>query len=318
MAGQGWWEDRITGAFMTYWIYQHIGNLAPDHLHDDEMYGQVCAAPGDAAGPLREFALRANRQVDGVRWSYCRDYGGLRVIVIDSRAGRVLRDGRRAMVDDEEWAWLCERMTGGHDHLVIATTLPVLLGQGMHFFEAWSEAVCAGAWGGPAARLGERLRRAVDLEHWAAFGESFERLTRRLGEVAAGEHGPPPASIVLLSGDVHHAYLSEVAFRRSVGAVSPVYQAVCSPFRNPLDTRERRTIRVGTSRFAHAVGRWLARSAGVGDPDVRWRMVEGPYFDNQVATLELHGRRGKLTLERTEPGDGTPPGLHECFTRRLA
>ena len=44
-----------------------------------------------------------------------------------------------------------------------------------------------------------------------------------------------PASIVTLSGDVHHAYLFEVAFPRGSGARSAVWQAVCSPYRNPLD-----------------------------------------------------------------------------------
>src|SRR4029079_15768194 len=27
-----WWEARITGAFMAYWLYQHLGNLSPDDL----------------------------------------------------------------------------------------------------------------------------------------------------------------------------------------------------------------------------------------------------------------------------------------------
>ena len=309
-----WWDDRITGAFMSYWIYQHIGNLEPGHLHADEMYDAVCASD-DATEDLRRFARRADRENEGTRWSFCRDYGGVRVMSIDSRAGRVLKDGRRAMVDDDEWEWICERLTGGHDHLVIATTLPVFLGQAMHFLEAWNEAVCGGAWGGLAARAGERMRRGVDLEHWAAFGESFTRLIDRIAEVGAGRHGPPPATITILSGDVHHAYLTEVAFRREAGVQSHVWQAVCSPFRNPLDARERRMIRFGVSRTGHAIGRALARTAGVGDPDVRWRMVEGPWFDNQVATLELHGREGRMTLERTTPGEGAE--LHHCFTREL-
>jgi hypothetical protein len=316
MREEDWWEDRITGAFMSYWVYQHLGNLSPEHLHEDEMFDQVCAAEGDVAELLRAFAHRADRENEGTRWSYCRDYGGVRVIVIDSRAGRTLRDGRRTMVDDDEWDWICEKLTGGHNHLVIGTTLPLLLGQGMHFLEAWNEAVCDGAWGKTAAGVSEKLRRGLDLEHWAAFGESFERLTKRLGEVAAGKHGEPPASIVLLSGDVHHAYLTEVGFHRDVGARVPVWQIVCSPFRNPLDERERRMIRFGMSRTAHAVSRALARTAGVDDPPVRWRVVEGPFFDNQVATLELHGRDGRITLERT-PRTGELR-LEHCFSRRLA
>jgi hypothetical protein len=309
-----WWEERIVGAFMSYWLYQHLGNLAPEHLHDDEVYGQVVESE-DGTEALRAFSRRADREAAGARWSWCRDYGGVRVLAIDSRAGRVLSNGRRSMVDDHEWDWICERLTGGHDHLVIATTLPLLLGQGMHYLEAWNEAVCAGAWGEGASKAGEWIRRGLDLEHWAAFGESFERLAVRLGEVAAGQHGEPPASIVILSGDVHHAYLSEVAFHRDVGARTPVWQAVCSPFRNPLDDRERRMIRFGTSRAAHVLGRALARSAGVKDPPIRWRMVNGPYFDNQIGLLEVHGRSAQLTVERT-PRTGELTLAH-CFTRRL-
>jgi PhoD-like phosphatase len=314
-----WWGDRIAGAFMSYWIYQHIGNLAPAHLHDDDVYDRVRAAP-DAGPLLRDFAERADRETEGTRWSYCRDYGGVRVLVVDSRAGRVLRDGRRSMVDDEEWKWICERLVGGVDHLLIGTSLPLLLGHGMHYLEAWNEAVCDGAWGSTAARAGEKVRRALDLEHWAAFGDSFDRLTARIAEVGAGLHGPPPASIVVLSGDVHHAYLSEVAFRRLAGVRSAVYQAVCSPFRNPLDAREQRAIRLAGSRAGHVVGRALARAAGVRDPDLRWRMVEGPYFDNQVATLEMHRRRARLTVERTRPGarKGDRPALEDCFAHQLA
>jgi PhoD-like phosphatase len=313
-----WWDDRIRGAFASYWVYQHIGNLEPAHLHDDENYDKVRRAE-DGAEVLFPFAIRADRETAGTRWSFCRDYGGVRVIVVDSRAGRDFRDGRRCMIDDGEWEWICERLTGGHDHLVIATTLPVLLGHGLHYLEAWNEATCAGAYGEWFRPWGEKIRRAGDLEHWASFGESFARLFERIAEVGAGKHGDPPASIVLLSGDVHHAYLTEVAFRREAGVRSAVWQAVCSPFRNPLNTRERRVVEFGVSRAGHAVGRALARTAGVRDPaDVRWRMRDGPFFDNQVATLELHERRAQLLVERTLPSEWEDPKLHECLSRRLA
>ena len=29
MQATDWWEERITGALMSYWIYQHLGNLSP-------------------------------------------------------------------------------------------------------------------------------------------------------------------------------------------------------------------------------------------------------------------------------------------------
>ena len=312
-----WWDERIVGAFTSYWIYQHIGNLDPDHLHEDEMYDEVCGAE-DGEPLLREFSLRADRETAGTRWSFCRDYGGVRVLIIDSRAGRSFEDGRREMVDDGEWDWICERLVGGHDHLVIGTSLPFLLGHGLHYVEAWNEAMCEGAYGAWGKSRGEKIRRALDLEHWAAFGASFERLAQRIAEVGAGEHGEPPASIILLSGDVHHAYLAEVAFPRERAVQSAVYQAVCSPFRNPLNKRERRAIRFACSRAGHAIARALARTAGVDDPSLRWRITDGPWFDNQVATLELHERRAHLRIERTVPGEWERPQLHECLSRRLA
>jgi hypothetical protein len=313
-----WWEERIAGAFMSYWVYQHLGNLAPDELHDDEMYDTVCNGEGDRGAELRRFALKADRETEGARWSYSRDYGGVRVVVVDSRAGRVLDNGNRSMLDEDEWDWVEERLVGGPDHFVIASSLPILLGQGMHFLEAWNEAICDGAWGAPGSWIGEKIRRGLDLEHWAAFGSSFERLLRRIRELGAGEHGPPPATITLVSGDVHHAYLADVAFPRSAGVQSVVSQAVCSPFRNPLDDNERRVVRFGVSRTGHVIGRALARTAGVGDPDVRWRISDGPWFDNQVATLELHDRSARLRIERTVPGEWEAPKLHECLSKRLA
>src|SRR6478609_7071332 len=43
-----WWEARVTGAFMAYWIYQHIGNLSPPEL-DAERTLDVVAGDDDAA-----------------------------------------------------------------------------------------------------------------------------------------------------------------------------------------------------------------------------------------------------------------------------
>jgi hypothetical protein len=41
-------------------------------------------------------------------------------------------------------------------------------------------------------------------------------------------------------------------------------------------------------------------------------------FDNQVATIDWHGRHAELTLERVLPGDSTDPELVETFRRTLA
>jgi hypothetical protein len=312
-----WWHDRITGGFMSYWIYQHLGNLSPAELAEDETYQSVLATEGDATKLVREFAIRADREEAGTRWSYYRDIGSARVIMMDSRGGRCLTPHRRSIFDDHEWDWITEHATGDFDHLVIGTSLPFLLGYGMHYAEAWNEAVCDGAWGGVAARIGEKIRRGLDLEHWSAFRMSFERLTRLLEEVGSGKRGKPPASIVVVSGDVHHAYLAEVAFKRSAGVRTPVYQAVCSPMRNPLDEREKRAIRLAASPVGHAIGRAFARAADVPDPDIRWRFLEGPWFNNQVATLKLRGREASVRLDKTIAADGEDFQLEKVFDRSL-
>ena len=303
MRRQDWWDRRVVGAFMAYALYQHWGNLNPDTLEQDPVYQRVREA-GDGGEILAEAAFKWDREVSGVRWSYCRDIGTTRIVMIDSRAGRVLDPGRRSMVDDGEWQWILEHATGGFDHLLIGTSLPLIMAPALHYLEAWNEAVCDGAWGGLAARVGEKLRQGADLEHWPAFRDSFEAMCALLREVGSGGHGDAPASIVVLSGDVHHAYLAEVGFPRGSEVGSHVWQATCSPFRNPLSTMERRGVRFGFTRAGAAVGRVLARSAGVPPPPVRWRFQPGdPRFDNQVGTLELDGRQGLARLERAVPSE---------------
>ena len=238
--------------------------------------------------------------------------------MLDGRAARVFRDGVREMVDRDEWAWVEESVEGDFDHLLLGSSMPYLLAPGMHHVQAWNEAVCEGAWGRRFRRIGEGIRRAIDLEHWAAFGASFERLGTLLRSVARGERGAPPSSIVILSGDVHHGYLARVRFPPGTEAVSRVYQAVCSPFRNSLGATQRRAQRIGASRVGEVVGRMLARSAGVPPPSFRWRELESLSFDNQIGTLELDGRRAAIRLERAVAGPDDQPVLESVFERLLS
>jgi hypothetical protein len=316
MRAKPWWGERIVGAFMSYWLYQHLGNLSPTDLASDKLLAQVRQA--EDGGPLlREFAARSDREAKGTRWSFSRDLGRTRLLGIDCRAGRVLEKGRRAMVDDQEWQWIVDRTAGDFDHLLLGMSDPFLLSPGAHHFQAWNEAVNDGIWGKAFAGLAERLREAADLDHWASFHDSFARMADLLRAVGAGEHGAPPASIVALSGDVHHAYLAQVAFRRSSGVDSRVYQVVCSALRNPLDRKERRLVRFTGSRMGEQIGRALASAARVEDPNIRWRLLRGPSFENQIGTLELDGRRALVRVE-TALGAANRPALEQVFEHRLA
>jgi hypothetical protein len=318
MRSESWWHERIVGAYMSYWLYQHLGNLSPRELEEDETYGRVCDADGDAGDIVRRYAENADEHRDGSRWSFHRDLGRNRVIVMDSRAGRVLREGHRSIFDDSEWEWIRAQAHGDFDNLIVATSDPYILAHGLHYAEVWSERVCDGAWGPLAAKVGEKIRRTGDLDHWAAFHVSFHRVARLMREVGTGELGEPPGSILLVSGDVHHAYLCEIGFPRGSGLQTHVYQAVCSPFRNPLSRAERTQARIGWSRPVWAVTRALARAAGGPDPEIQWRFLDGPYFDNQVASVTLDGRAARLKLEKTKPGDPEEHRLETSFERELA
>jgi phosphodiesterase/alkaline phosphatase D-like protein len=312
---KGWWDERIVGGFMAYWAYQHLGNLSPEDRMDDTTYRAVRECEGDAGPVVRAFAFEADREVSGARWSYRRDIGRTRIVMMDSRAGRVLRPNDRRMVDAEEWDCIERWTRGSFDHVLLGTSLPAFLARGMHHLEAWNEAVCEGAWGAVAAGLAEKVRRIVDLEHWAAFHGSLRDLEDLVDRIASGRHGDAPGTVVLLSGDVHHAYLARAVFASGDGERSPVYQAVCSPLRNPLDGHERAAIKVAMSRPAERVGHALARAAGVPDERLTWTIEEGPWFDNQVALLELDGRAASLTLEKTVAPQNSTPRL-ECVMRR--
>jgi hypothetical protein len=298
MRERPWWEARITGAFMSYWIYQHLGNLSPPELAEEEML-KLVRGDDDAGLRLRQAAHKWDRESAASRWAYYRDFGDTRLLVLDSRAARVLVDGKREMVDDEEWDWIVDHSVGAFDHLIIASTLPVFMPRGIHHLQAWNEALCAGRWGRMVADLSERLRRAVDLEHWSAFNKSFERLCDWLRRIGTGAGNlPAPASILILGGDVHCAYVSEVDLRTRDRACR-VFQIVCSPFRNPLSPKERRIIRATSSRVSGLVFYALARLAGVGAPSARWNRLRAETFDNSIGELVLDERSATVTILRS-------------------
>jgi phosphodiesterase/alkaline phosphatase D-like protein len=323
---KAWWRNRIDGAYMSYWIYQHLGNLTPDDLAKDELWRTVREAGEDVAVLLRDFAQRADESPEGIQWSFRRTFGRVRLVAIDSRSGRVLDDGHgqprisgpaqretgrelRQMVSDTEWQWVTESVAGNWDHVVLASSLPFLLSRGIHDLEAWNEAVAAGAWGRRLIPLGEKIRRAGDLEHWAAFGRSFNAFEQLITGLATGTYGRPPASVTLLGGDVHHSYLAEVSLPAGTSSETSVYQLVCSPIHNLLPNNFRQLQRIITSRAGAVVGGTLARLARVPAPQLSWELTKGPWFSNMLATLDFEGRRAKVRFDRSAPDPTQSPHL---------
>ena len=222
MQQTSWWEERIIGGLSSYWVYQHLGNLVAGRPRRRSSSTSGCASSGEDCEPmLREFAAAADKEADGhkgTQWSYRRDLGDVRLLVIDSRCGRVLESGDRSMVSDAEFRWIEQQVEGPYDHLLVGTSLPWLLARALHDIESWNEVLADGARGPRVARWAEKLRRAADLEHWAAFRQSFDRLAELFRCVGRGDHagsgGQPPGSICVLSGDVHHAYAARAEFER--------------------------------------------------------------------------------------------------------
>jgi hypothetical protein len=314
---QPWWEDHVIGGLMSYWVYQHLGNLSPEEIRAEGML-DAFVEMGDATNALREWALESDEFTPvpgGYRFSFHRDLGAVRVVVIDSRNGRVLTPRARQMVDDDEWAWIVERADVACEHLVLATSVPVVMPGGLHDLEQWNERICDGAWGRRMAGVGERIRRALDLEDWAAFHSSHERLMELLRTIATPREAPapkPPATVTILSGDVHFSYRATAALPPEPGHAEPtsrLHQIVNSPIRNVLRPRERRALRVASSWIGASIGRGLRRASGARPDPTRWEIVDGPFFANHVCILEFAGDRATMTFERSEAGSGASPVL---------
>jgi hypothetical protein len=320
MRGLDWWNRRIVAGLASYWVYQHLGNLSPRARADDEVWQRIAGHQGaeepDLTELLDKVAYEADRRPESYRWSYVRDLHDVRLVVIDSRAARILAPDRRSMLDDETKAWLEQQMCGGFRHLLVGTSLPFLLPVALHHLEAWDEAVAEGAWGPRAARFGERLRQRVDLEHWAAFEDGFHDMAATALAVASGERGRPPQTVTFLSGDVHHSYLAEVSHPRPGG--TRIVQAVCSPIRNRLPRAMRGPTRAMAWQVLGALMSRLSRSARVRRPELCWETTHGPWYANTLATLEdrdeglaLCWETGTVAPAAEIPGTRAEPRLEQ-------
>ncbi|GAA3495965.1 alkaline phosphatase D family protein [Streptomyces prasinosporus] len=317
MRATSWWRDRLLGGLMSYWVHQHLGNLSPAELVADPLYAAVCES-ADGTDALRAFAARAEADATTVRWSYRRDFGRVRLVMVDSRAARVLAEGERSMLDAGEAAWLREQVLdgrGSYDHLLIGTSLPWLLPHLVHDIEGWSSVLCRGDKGPRWARFGEKLRRAADLEHWAAFPASFAELAELIAEAGTGPEAP--ATVCVLSGDVHHAYVAEPGWPGRSGPDARVVQLTCSPVHNSIPLSMRLGFRFGWSAVARRLGGAFVRHGRLGRPPVTWRRTGGPWFGNQLMTLTTRGRSAVLRLEHTRQ-DGAGARLRTVMETRLS
>ena len=227
-----------------------------------------CAAADDGAADPARVRLRADRgRPTAAAGATAATSAAPGSWSIDSRAGRVLDEGQRSMVDEEEWDWIDEHATRrlrppAARHLA---AVPARAAACTTSRPGTRRSAAAPGAGSPRARA-----RSCAAPSTSSTGPPSTSRSPRWRAAARGRRRASAASrprrSSMLSGDVHHAYLAEVAFPRAAGVRSAVYQAVCSPFRNPLDAARAAGDQLAMSRPAAALARLLARAAGVPRP----------------------------------------------------
>ncbi len=188
-----WWSQRIQAGLASYWVYQHLGNLAPGALAEDPIYAAVTSTGRRHRDPRRvrrraerergslPLELRARHRPHPRWWCWTTGPGA------SSRPA-----GGRSMLPDAEWEWFHAVVQGDYDHLVVGSSLPWLMPPAIHYLEAISERLADS----PRGRW-PRLGRADPARRWTwstgpSFGSSFDALSvaarpdRRPGASAAG------------------------------------------------------------------------------------------------------------------------------------
>ena len=135
-----------------------------------------------------EIAQAVGPRVGGKPLGVLPRFRRLRGCSCSTRAPRACSPtGAGEMIDEEEWDWIVEhsrrrvRPSRDREH---AAGLPAARDPPPRGVERSALRRTLGRSRG--ANLSERLRRAVDLEHWAAFNPSFERLCDWLRTLARG------------------------------------------------------------------------------------------------------------------------------------
>ncbi|MGF1599840.1 MAG: hypothetical protein ACFCVK_23495 [Acidimicrobiales bacterium] len=311
-------------------------------------------AADDGGAILDELADRlASGTTDRLRhtWSYHHRTDLVDIVVLDSRNARVLQPDRRSMLAPADWALLDRLVDGsavdgsladgsvgagqgldadgsGDDtgpadagpgsgrHLLIVSSVPWAMPVGIHRLQEWvshlADEGTTGRWSSPARWVGERLRRAIDLEHWPAFGSSYERLRETLAR--AGRRACPPPSTVVLSGDVHFAYVARVDLGPDAGSA---HQVVASPLRQVELTHERGARRLVMSRFGRRLMNGVARRSAASTAPVSFDLLDGPVFDNNIATLTYGAGGVTVGLDRAVAVRHGSPELRPVAERSL-
>ena len=322
MDRKDWWHERAVDGIISYWIYQHLGNLSPRELDENELYAKVRGNPRRDRGPARAGRRRSTSTAAGTRWSFCRDIDGVRAIFMDSRAARVLTEERRSMFDDERLGLdrrprqrrLRPPAARHHRPLPALPRLPPPRGLER----------------APLRRRLGRLGRRTAARSCAAPSTSTtgRPSSSPSSACASCSKRSAPASRGKAAG-LDRAPLRRrpprLPLRRRLQARAPrcrapCYQAVCSPYRNPLDERTSAGSSAPASPAAFSTVAARPRPpAGRARPGHPLALARGPVLRQpgrrRCASTAARRSRGST---RPSPARRTRTSLEKTFERRLA
>jgi len=167
VTSQPWWHDRVIGAYASYWVYQHLGNLSRSNWRRTHVRRDASArGRGRAQFLSGRVRMGGRRGPVSTRWSYYRDFAPARRECGWSRSTRAAH-GTSSRTSGRWWTRTNGNGSPAHDrrtqpinHLLLAIDAAVPARARPASLGGWNEAVSSGAWGPRAAHVGERIRRA--------------------------------------------------------------------------------------------------------------------------------------------------------------
>ncbi len=273
------WVRLMYEGLLAYWVYQGAGNLPPLRWHSDERmrlliprYRSPFRDVTRRLGLLfRDYIIR-RRKAD---WGFAIDVPGTRFVVGDTRMSRKLT-GKRLLMDDDAWTNFVKRARDNKArNTILVVPGPFLVGHPMHdLLSRIAESVegnppsvvgaIAGGligtlFGGPVGgiagviagsvggeylldKYGEDIIRKADVELWAAYPTSFNRMLTLLEQLVDGVQTTPKRFVGIMAGDVHHANVMKGDFQKTLRRAS-VLHFTMSPLQRKVSEDDQRLLR---------------------------------------------------------------------------
>ena len=239
------------------------------------------------------LAERADQQPETYRWSYARDFGG-RPGWSSSTPGRPGCSSRTAArcSTTTRWPGSTSRCAATSTTCSSARRCRSCCRRACTTSRRGTRRSPRARGGSGSRRSGEKLRQAVDLEHWAAFQDGFQRgrrdgrrgRRRQARRGAADGHVPVRRRPPLL----RRRGRDRDAGRRAAGSSRRCARR--SATRCPRHDAASRRRCWRTASPARSAG-WSRGRPRCRDAPLAWKRPRGPWFDNNLAILELQDER---------------------------